>query len=85
MTLILALSALLLAFSAFCVFGLPYLLAGPRLFDEFFRNHEQQVLGALLIAAMIVLTTSPFMTSALISNDVHVQVGAGTYSGLNGI
>ena len=75
------LAAVLLAFAGFCVFGLPYMLTGPRVFDEFAENREQQILGGLILSAALALVLLPFISSALISASGPVQVFALTVTG----
>lgn len=80
--LLLILAAVLLAFAAFCVFGLSYMLTGPRVFDEFATNREQQLLGGVILSAAIALICLPFVPSALILPASHGQVFADTFTGL---
>ena len=75
-------AALLLAFGGFCVFGLPYMMTGPRVFDEFAENYEQQVFGGALLTAAIALVCVPFASAALISPTCHGQVFASAFLGL---
>ena len=81
MMLLLILATLLLAFSGFCVFGLPYMLTGPRMFDEFAENREQQIMGGVLVTAVMMVAVAPFVSSALISTAGQVQVIAETFTG----
>jgi hypothetical protein len=78
------LAALLIAFSGFCMFGLPYMLMGPRAFDQFVERVDQQVMAACLVAAAISLVLLPFSASGLISNGSHVQVFSETLTGFIG-
>ncbi|KCZ55808.1 hypothetical protein HY29_10615 [Hyphomonas beringensis] len=81
MMLLLILAALFIAFAAFCAFGLPYMLVGPRMFDEWRDNREQQIMGGVIVGAIMVLLVSPFASSALISTAGQVQVMADTFVG----
>jgi hypothetical protein len=79
-----ALAALFLAFAAFCMFGLPYMLMGPRVFDQLAERREQQLMAGLLLAAAISLVLAPFFASGLISDAPRVQVMAETLTGFIG-
>ena len=81
MILFMSLAAFLIAFSAFCTFGVPYMLAGPRMFDEFAENREQQMMAGLLGTAILVLALLPFVSPALISAPSDGQVLADLYLG----
>lgn len=81
MTLLLILAALLLAFAGFCVFGLSYMLTGPRMFDELAGNREQQVLGGVILTAAIALICLPVLAPVLIFPASHAQVFADTFTG----
>ncbi|MEE2921898.1 MAG: hypothetical protein VYC38_09060 [Pseudomonadota bacterium] len=81
MILFLALAALMIAFSAFCAFGVPYMLAGPRMLDEFSENREQQLMAGVLATAIIALFLLPFVSPALISGASDAQVLADLYPG----
>jgi hypothetical protein len=74
-------AALCLAFAGFCFFGLPYLVAGPRVLDQLrMRLTDKAVLGGLVTAAISlvwVLQASP----ALISHGANVQVVADQMTG----
>ena len=78
---LLAAAALCLAFAGFCFFGLPYMIAGPRVLDQLRRRlTDKAVLGGLLTAAISlvwVLQASP----ALISHGSNVQVVADQMTG----
>ena len=78
---LLAVAALCLAFAGFCFFGLPYMIAGPRVLDQLRRRlTDKAVLGGLLTAAISlvwVLQASP----ALISHGSNVQVVADQMTG----
>lgn len=81
MTLLLAVAALGLAFAGFCLFGLPYMIAGPRVLDQLrTRLTDKALLGGLVTAAISlvwVLQASP----ALISHGASVQVVADQMTG----
>ncbi|MAN47301.1 MAG: hypothetical protein GYB49_13430 [Alphaproteobacteria bacterium] len=81
MMLLLIFAALLIAFAAFCAFGLPYMLIGPRMLDEWRDNREQQIMGGVIVGAIMLLVVSPFASSALISATAQVQVMADTFVG----
>jgi hypothetical protein len=74
-------AALCLFFAAFCFFGVPYLVMGPRVADQLRdRTVDKAILGALLAAAISlvwVLQASP----ALISPAGDVQVVADQTTG----
>jgi hypothetical protein len=82
LTLALILAALLLAVSAFAAFGVPYLVMGPRAFEEFGERADLQVMaagfGALLIGALAL----PFAATGLISGSPQMQVFAETILGV---
>lgn len=73
---LLAAAALCLTFAGFAFFGLPYMLAGPHVFDQLrTRLTDKAALGGLVTAAISlvwVLQASP----ALISPGTGVQVVA---------
>ncbi|MEP0316360.1 MAG: hypothetical protein ABJL57_10620 [Hyphomonas sp.] len=81
MILFMTLAALLIAFSAFCTFGVPYMLAGPRMLEDFADNREQQMMAGLLGTAIIALFLLPFVSPALISSPTGGQVLADLYMG----
>jgi hypothetical protein len=62
----LVLAVLLLAFAAFAVFGLPYMVMGPRAFEEFAERAESQVLTGILAAVTLFVSVMPFAVPALI-------------------
>ncbi len=66
MTLALVLAVLLLAFAAFAVLGVPYLVMGPRAFEEFAERAESQVLTGILAAVALFVSVMPFAAPALI-------------------
>ena len=78
---LLAAAALCLAFAGLCFFGLPYMIAGPRVLDQLRRRlTDKALLGGLLTAAISlvwVLQASP----ALISHGSNVQVVADQMTG----
>ena len=84
MTILFTLAAFFLVFAAFCMFGLPYMLMGPRVFDQLAERREQQVMAGLLVAAAISLVLAPFFASGLISDGSRVQVMAETLTGFIG-
>ena len=84
MLILYALAVFLLVISGFCLFGLPWLMMGPRAVDQFAERAEQQVMGALLVAAAISLVLAPFFASGLISDAARVQVFAETLTGFTG-
>lgn len=53
LTLALFLAALLLAFSAFAAFGLPYMVMGPRALEEFAERADMQAMATGLGVAAI--------------------------------
>ena len=75
------LAGLLVAFSAFCTLGVPYMLAGPRMLDDFSENREQQMMCGLLATATIGILLLPFVSPALISSASDGQVIADLYLG----
>jgi hypothetical protein len=78
---LLAVAATCLAFAGFCWFGLPYMIAGPRVLDQLRgRLTDKALLGGLVTAAISlvwVLQASP----ALISHGPSVQVVADQMTG----
>lgn len=62
----LVLAVLLLAFAAFAVFGLPYMVMGPRAFEEFAERADSQVLTGILAAVTLFVSVMPFAVPALI-------------------
>tara|TARA_R110000850_G_scaffold17318_3_gene53404 strand:+ start:23931 stop:24245 length:315 start_codon:yes stop_codon:yes gene_type:complete len=82
--LLITLAALLIAFAGFCMFGLPYMLMGPRMFDQFVERREQQVMAAGLVTAAISLVLAPFVSPGLISDASQAQVFAETLTGFIG-
>lgn len=81
MIVFMTLAALLIAFSAFCTFGVSYMLAGPRMLEDFADNREQQMMAGLLGTAIIALFLLPFVSPALISSPTGGQVLADLYMG----
>jgi len=81
MTLALVLAVLLLAFAAFAAFGLPYMVMGPRAFEEFAERRDAQVMAAALAVAAGFVAASAFAGPALISAAPQVQVFAETVLG----
>ncbi|MBU1287498.1 MAG: hypothetical protein KJ871_07205 [Alphaproteobacteria bacterium] len=84
MLILLTLAALFLAFAVFCMFGLPYMLMGPRMFDQLAERRDQQVMAGALLAAAISLVLAPFFVPGLISDGSRVQVMAETLTGFIG-
>ena len=78
MTFALLIACLLLAFAAFAAFGLPYMVMGPRAFEEFGERRDLQAMatGLALAAAL------PFAASGLISAAPQMQVMAETLLGV---
>jgi hypothetical protein len=77
-------AVLLIAFAALCMFGLPYMLMGPRMFDQFVERREQQIMAAGLLTAAISLVLAPFVCPGLISDASQAQVIAETLTGFIG-
>ena len=84
MLILFTLAALLIAFSGFCMFGLPFMLMGPRAVDQFMERTDQQVMAACLAAAAISLVLAPFISPGLISDASQAQVFAETLTGFIG-
>ncbi|WP_291200560.1 hypothetical protein [Hyphomonas sp.] len=85
-TLALSLAVLLLAFAAFAAFGLPYMVMGPRAFEEFSERRDAQVMAVMLALAGGFVTASVVAGPALISAAPQVQVFAETARGApNGV
>jgi hypothetical protein len=78
----LLLAALLLAFSAFAAFGLPYMVMGPRAFEEFAERRDLQVSAAGFGVAVIGAAALPFAATGLISAGPQMQVMAETILGV---
>ncbi len=78
----LILAALLLAFSAFAAFGVPYLVMGPRAFEEFGERTDMQVMAASFGAVLAGLIALPFAATGLISAAPQMQVFAETILGV---
>lgn len=81
MTFAILLAALLLAFSAFSAFGLPYLVMGPRAFEEFGERADMQAMAAVAGAAVVSAAALPFAATGLISAAPQLQVFAETILG----
>jgi uncharacterized membrane protein len=62
----LVLAVLLLAFAAFAVVGLPYMVMGPRAFEEFAERADSQVLTGILAAVTLFVSVMPLAVPALI-------------------
>ena len=78
----LILAALLLAFSAFAAFGVPYLVMGPRAFEEFGERADLQVMVASFGAVLALAIALPFAATGLISAGPQMQVFAETILGV---
>lgn len=78
----LILAGLLLAFAAFAAFGVPYLVMGPRAFEEFAERPDLQALAAGFGAALVLAAALPFAATALISAGPQMQVFAETVLGV---
>jgi hypothetical protein len=81
MMLAILLALLLLAFSAFAAFGLPYLVMGPRAFEEFGERADLQTMAAVAGAAVVAAAALPFAATGLISAAPQLQVFAETILG----
>lgn len=82
MMMFMLLSAILVLFAGLCTFGVPYLLTGPRMFDDFSEKRDQQIMGSLLVTAMLAIVLAPFVSSGLISDVGQAQVMAEAIKGL---
>ncbi len=81
MMLAFVLAVLLLAFAAFAAFGLPYMVMGPRAFEEFAERRDAQVMAVTLALAAGFVAAAAFAGPALISGAPQVQVFAETVLG----
>jgi len=81
MTALLLMAALCLAFSAFCMFGLPYMVMGPRVFDQLVSRTTHKAWAGSLMAAAIALVWVLQASPALISPLGGVQVVADQMGG----
>lgn len=81
MTLAILLAVLLLAFSAFAAFGLPWLVMGPRAFEEFGERADMQAMSVVAGVAMVAVLALPFAATGLISAPPQLQVFAETILG----
>lgn len=84
LTLALILAALLLAFSAFAAFGLPYLVMGPRVLEEFAERADLQAMATGLGVVAAIAAALPFAATGLISAAPQMQVFAETILGVPG-
>lgn len=84
MMLAILLAVLLLAFSAFAAFGLPYLVMGPRAFEEFGERADMQAMAAVAGLAMVAAAALPFAATGLIYAAPQLQVFADTIFGVSG-
>ena len=83
MTLIaLSLAGLLLAFSAFAAFGVPWLIAGARAFEEFPERRDQQLIAGTLAACAVALACLPLVGTALAAAAPQLQLMAETVLGV---
>jgi len=80
----LILAGLLLAVSAFAAFGVPWLVMGPRAFEEFGERADMQVMAAGFGVAVAVAAALPFAATGLISAAPQMQVFAETVLGVPG-
>lgn len=80
----LLLAAALLAFSAIAAFGVPYLVMGPRAFEEFGERDDLQALSVGFGLALIAAAALPFAATGLISAGPQMQVFAETILGVPG-
>ncbi len=78
----LILAGLLLAASAIMLFGVPWLMMGPRAFDDFRHRADQRALAGIMATAVTAAAILPFAVSALISSADHMQVFAETILGV---
>ena len=76
MMLALLFAGLLLAFAAFAAFGLPYMVMGPRAFEEMGERRDLKVLAAGFGALAVIGAALPFAASGLISAAPQMQVSA---------
>lgn len=82
--LLITIAILLIAFAGFWMFGLPFMLMGPVMFDQFVERREHQVMAAGLLAAAISLVLAPFVCPGLISDASQAQVLTETLTGFTG-
>lgn len=82
LTLALILAALLLVFSALAAFGLPYMVMGPRAFEEFGERPDLQVMATGFGVAVIGAAALPIAATGLISAAPQMQVFAETILGV---
>jgi len=83
MTLIaLSLAGLLLAFSAFAAFGLPWLIAGNRAFEEFPERKDQQLIAGALAACAMALACLPLINASVASAAPQLLLMAETVLGV---
>ncbi|KCZ49548.1 MULTISPECIES: hypothetical protein [unclassified Hyphomonas] len=78
---LLAVAAMCLAFAGFCLFGLPYMIAGPRVLDQLRGRLTDKALLAGLVTAAISLVWVLQASPALISHGPSVQVVADQMTG----
>lgn len=75
-------AGLLLVFSAFAAFGLPWLVMGNRAFEEFSERRDQQMMAGVLGTAAVTLACVPLLHSAFVSANPHLQLFAETVMGV---
>lgn len=78
----LILAGLLLAFAAFAAFGLPWLIAGNRAFEEFSERRDQQVMAAMLGTAAVLVASVPLVHGGLEAAAPQLQLFAQTVLGV---
>ncbi len=79
--LLLSTAAVCLLFAAFCMFGLPWMVMGPRMFDQLVERTDHKAAMAMLAAAAIALACAPVASPVLISPSAGVQVGTSSFPG----
>ncbi|MFN7056204.1 hypothetical protein [Hyphomonas sp.] len=75
-------AGLLLAFAAFAAFGLPWLIAGGRAFEEFSERRDQKVMAGTLAALVLAMVSLPFVASAFEAAGPHLALMAQTVLGV---
>src|SRR3990167_367709 len=80
--LVLILAGLMFAFAAFAAFGLPYLVMGPRAFEEFGERTDLQAMAAGFGVVALGAAALPFAATGLISAAPQMQVFAETILGV---
>jgi hypothetical protein len=82
MMLALLLAGLLLAFAAFAAFGLPYMVMGPRAFEDMGERKDLKAMAAGFGALGMIALALPFAASGLISEAPQMQVSAEPLQGV---